>query len=227
MSKVTKPKPTIYTVGGVVQADIGLYIPREADDHLLELCRARAFTYVLTPRQMGKSSLMVRAAEQLETEGIRSVIIDLNQFGTQLTKEQWYLGLLSNIEEQLALDTDVISWWRSHEHQGVVERLTLFFKEVLLVEVKEPVVIFVDEIDTTLSLSFTDDFYAAIRYLYHARARQPEFKRLSFVLIGVATPSDLIQDPKRTPFNIGQRVDLTDFTFDEALPLAAALNLPS
>ena len=46
------------------------------------------------------------------------------------------------------------------------------------------------------------------------------------VLIGVATPGDLICDPKRTPFNIGRRVDLTDFTVEEALPLAPGLELP-
>jgi hypothetical protein len=55
----------------------------------------------------------------------------------------------------------------------------------------------------------------------------PEFQRLSFVLIGVATPSDLIRDPQRTPFNIGQRVDLTDFTYVEAMPLADGLGLSS
>ena len=97
---------------------------------------------------------------------------------------------------------------------------------MVLAEVEEPIVIFVDEIDTTLSLDFTDDFYAAIRYLYVARSTDAVFRRLSFVLIGVATPADLIRDPKRTPFNIGQRVDLTDFTEAEALPLAAGLGLP-
>ncbi len=81
-------------------------------------------------------------------------------------------------------------------------------------------VIFVDEIDSTLSLPFTDDFYAAIRALYNARASEPELKRLSFVLIGVTTPSDLIRDSQRTPFNIGQRVEVTDFTEEEARPLA-------
>src|SRR5213078_4725287 len=70
------------------------------------------------------------------------------------------------------------------------------------------------------------DFYAAIRALYVARAEKPSFQRLSFVLIGVATPGDLIRDPRRTPFNIGRRVELTDFTFDEALPLADGLGLP-
>src|SRR5207248_4877531 len=101
-----------------------------------------------------------------------------------------------------------------------------FFKDVVLREVDAPIVIFVDEIDTTLSLAFTDDFFAAIRSCYDARARSAAFGRLSFVLIGVATPGDLIHDPRRTPFNIGQRVEMTDFSLAEAAPLAEGLGLP-
>ena len=145
--------------------------------------------------------------------------------GVKLTAEQWYLGLLSIIEEALMLNTDVVKWWQSRNHLGFTQRLTKFFQEVLLVEVTSPVVIFVDEIDTTLSLDFTDDFFAAIRFLYVARAQDAKFQRLSFVLIGVATPGDLIHDHKRTPFNIGHRVDLTNFTFEEAMPLAEGLGL--
>jgi hypothetical protein len=219
-------RSNIYTVGGTVQAGSGLYIPRQADEDLLTLCRVGEFAYVLSSRQMGKSSLMVRTAEQLATEGITSVIIDLNQLGVQLATEAWYLGLLTTIEDNLMLDTDVFSWWQAHTHLGFAQRLALFFREVLLAEVTGQVVIFIDEIDSTLSLDFTDDFFAVIRHLYNARATIPEFHRLSFVLIGVATPSDLIDDPKRTPFNIGQQVDLTDFSFKEARPFADGLKLP-
>ncbi|MEH2207069.1 MAG: CHASE2 domain-containing protein [Nostoc sp.] len=217
--------PNIYTVGGTVQAGGGIYIPRQADEELLALCRARTFAYILAPRQVGKSSLMVRTAEQLADEGIQSVIIDLTQLGVQVTAEEWYLGLLTIIADQLMLDTDVLQWWQSLKHLGITQRLTRFFEEILLVEIAIPVVIFVDEIDTTLSLDFTDDFFAAIRYLYNGRARLPQFQRLSFVLIGVATPGDLIRDSKRTPFNIGQRVELTDFNLEEALTLADGLGL--
>ncbi|MDZ7960450.1 MAG: AAA-like domain-containing protein, partial [Aulosira sp. DedQUE10] len=217
--------PTIYTVGGTVQAGGGIYIPRQADEELLNLCRDATFAYVLTPRQMGKSSLMVRTAQTLADEGIRAVIVDLQELGAQVTAEQWYFGFLVKLDDQLMFDTDVVSWWQEHEHLGVSQRLTLFFQQVLLAEIEERVVIFVDEIDSTLSLDFTDDFYTAIRYLYVARATNPEFQRLSLVLMGVATPGDLIRDAKRTPFNIGQRVDLTDFTFEEALPLAEGLKL--
>ncbi|ARV57431.1 hypothetical protein BZZ01_01210 [Nostocales cyanobacterium HT-58-2] len=222
----TRHNPSIYTVGGTVQANQnGVYIPRKADEELLALCREHKFAYILTSRQMGKSSLMVRTAEQLADEGIQTVTIDLTQVGVQVTAEQWYLGLLTIIEGTLMLDTDVVQWWQERSHLGFTQRLTSFFQEVLLKEVASPIVIFVDEIDTTLSLDFTDDFFAAIRYLYVARASDPEFQRLSFVLIGVATPGDLIRDPKRTPFNIGQRLDVTDFTFEEAKPLAQGLGL--
>ncbi|MEM8611714.1 MAG: AAA-like domain-containing protein [Cyanobacteria bacterium P01_H01_bin.105] len=216
---------SIYTTGGTVQAGGGIYLSRKADDELLQLCREGQFAYVLTSRQMGKSSLMVQTAERLEDEGVTSVIIDLTKIGTNVTPEQWYLGLLTEIDESLMLDTDIFDWWEEHSHLGVTQRLTRFFEKVLLSEAEGRIVLFVDEIDTTLNLEFTDDFFIAIRYFYTARAHKNQLNHLSFVLVGVATPDELIKDSKRTPFNIGQRVNLTDFSLDEALPLMEGLAL--
>ena len=217
----------LYTTGGTVQAqEGGLYLVRPADQQLLELCRQSRFAYVLTPRQLGKSSLMIRTAEELLAEGFRAVTVDLTQIGTGSDAEKWYGDVLEVVADQLELTTNARTWWQQEAETGLTLRLTRFFEEVVLAEVSEPIVIFVDEIDTTLSLGFTDDFFAAIRYFYVARAQNPALRRLSFVLIGVATPADLIRDPKRTPFNIGERVDLRDFTPAEAAPLAAGLPLP-
>ena len=217
-----------YTTGGTVQAqEGGLYLSRPADQQLLELCRQSRFAYVLTPRQLGKSSLMIRTAEQLLAEGFRAVMVDLTQIGTHTEAETWYGDVLEVVAEQLELATNARAWWKQEAETGLTLRLTRFFEEVVLAEVGEPIVIFVDEIDTTLSLAFTDDFFAAIRYFYVARAQNPELRRLSFALIGVATPADLIRDPKRTPFNIGEQVDLRDFSVEEAAPLAAGLPLPA
>jgi tetratricopeptide (TPR) repeat protein len=225
MSRSTSER-NIYTVGGTVQASNGLYISRKADGELLDLCLDGTFAYVLSTRQVGKSSLMIRTAEELSRRGIRSVIIDLTKMGVQVTASEWYLGLLALIEDQLSLQTDAVEWWEAHANVGITQRLNTFFEEVLLKEITAPIVIFVDEIDTTLRLSFTDDFFAAIRYLFSARATSPDLRRLSFVLIGVATPSDLIRDATRTPFNVGQRVDISDWNYEEALPLAKGLRLP-
>jgi|GEM_PF-3205825 len=214
---------TIYTVGGTVQAGSGFYIHRKADDELLEYCRTGEFAFILSSRQVGKSSLMVRTAQQLEKENIRSVIIDLSSIGVKISADEWYLGILNDISNTLNLQTDIFSWWSERAGLGPAQRLTNFFRDVLLKEVSDPVVLFFDEIDSTLSIPFADDFFAALRAIYNARSTVADFKRLSFVMIGVATPSDLIADDKRTPFNIGHRVDLTDFTPEEALPLAGEL----
>ena len=72
-------------------------------------------------------------------------------------------------------------------------------------------------------LDFRDDFFAAIRAIYNARASEAAYKRLTFALLGVATPTDLISDRQRTPFNIGRRIVLQEFSYDEADALKAGL----
>jgi hypothetical protein len=198
-----------FVAGGAVQAGGGVYLERDADRELLRHCLDGDFTYILTSRQMGKSSLMYRTAEHLADAGARPVIIDLTELGAQTTADQWYKGFLLLIQEQLGLQASASAWWDRHTEYAYANRLIRFLREVALVERPERLVIFVDEIDTTLRLDCTDDFFAAIRFLYQNRAMELELQRISFVLIGVATPNDLIKDAARTPFNIGRRIELT------------------
>ena len=223
---MTKAESPAFVAGGTVQAGGGIYLPRRADDELLEHCLAGDFTYILTSRQMGKSSLMIRTAERLVGCGVQPVVIDLTEFGAQTTAEQWYKGFLLGVQIDAGLRTPAADWWGRQVDHSYAHKFTRYFREVVLKERSERLVILVDEIDTTLRLDFTDDFFAAIRFLYQQRAAEPQLQRLSFVLIGVATPGDLIKDTTRTPFNIGQRIELTDFTLDEASVLADHLAVP-
>ena len=218
--------PFMFVAGGAVQAGGGIYLERDADRDLLRHCLAGDFTYILTSRQMGKSSLMYRAAEQLAQQGVVPTIIDLTELGAQTTADQWYKGFLLRVQEQLNLRESASAWWDAHTEYAFAQRLIRYLREVALVERPERLVLFVDEIDTTLRLDFTDDFFAAIRFLYQNRALDAELERISFVLIGVATPNDLIKDSARTPFNIGRRIELTDFTAQEAAVLAVHLAVP-
>jgi len=213
-----------YAVGGTVQAANGMYVARAADDELMRLCRAGKYAYVLSTRQVGKSSLMIETSRRLAKESVCCAIVDLSRIGGGATPEQWYLSVLDGICDRLSLDIDLSTWWKNHDALAITERLICFFREVVLAQTEEPIIIFLDEIDTTLRLPFSDDFYAAIRALYNARPYCSILERLSFVLIGVAHPSDLIQNPEKTPFNIASRVELTDFTFEEARPLAQGLD---
>jgi len=223
------PERFAYTIAGnVLASPDGIYIRRKADDDLLKCCLQRDYAYVLAPRQVGKSSLVTSTINQLKEHGIRSCSIDLNEIGTDLQQEQWYLGQLVSVQDKLGLQSDAIDWWSKPTTQslGVPQRMVNFYKTVLLKEITGRVVIFIDEIENTRSLKFTDDFYGGIRSLHNGRASDQKLNRLSFVLVGSARPNDLIQDPKRAPFNIAQAVEVTDFTLSEAQPLADGFGLP-
>lgn len=215
-----------FTAGGTIQGDESIYITRQADQELYDLCLAGELGYVLTGRQMGKSSLMVRTTERLQAAGHFPAIIDLSEMGINTTQEEWHFGLLDYLDEWLPLQTDPYEWWNANAHLGCTKRLIDFITNVVLEEVEGNVILFFDEIDTTISLPFADDFFVAVRALHNNSYVSPSLKCLSIVLIGTATPDDLIKDPQRTPFNIGTRIDLNDFTFEEAKPLIEGFEAP-
>ncbi len=212
-----------FRVGGTLGADVPSYVTRAADEALLHAVLEAHYCNVLTARQMGKSSLMVRTVARLKDAGIRSVVIDLTSIGTQVTPSEWYIGLLNHFTRDLSLGINDIAWWDARKQLGPVQRFANFLRQVVLTEVHGPIVVFVDEIDSTLALPFSDDFFAAIRAAYNARASDPTYQRLTFVLLGVARPSDLIKDHNRTPYNIGTSIPLTDFTASEAKVLLQGL----
>ena len=84
VGKPRQPRKGRFVAGGTVQAvSNAFYLERPADQELLQLCRAGEYAYILAPRQIGKSSLMNRTAETLETEGIKTAIVDLNLIGSK------------------------------------------------------------------------------------------------------------------------------------------------
>jgi Txe/YoeB family toxin of Txe-Axe toxin-antitoxin module len=173
---------------------------------------------------MGKSSLMVRTAKKLREQGVSVVVLDLTAIGQNLTPEQWYDGLVVRMSGQLWLEDELETFWRDTSRISPLQRFFSAVREVVLVQSPGPLVIFVDELDVVRSLPFsTDEFFAAIRECYTRRAEDPEFNRLTFCLLGVATPTDLIQDTRITPFNIGKRIELNDFTAEETASLAEGL----
>lgn len=210
-----------FQAGGALRKDT-FYLAREADHQLFKELMVGTYCNILSPRQMGKTSLAQTTAAKLRDEGRRVALIDLTRLGSMgVTAETWFCSLADAVGQELGVD--VMPIWEKSSHLTPADRLFRFLRAQVAATGAPALVIFIDEIDITFMLPFADDFLAAVRAQYNAAPHDAASARLVFCLIGVSVPLDLISDPRQTPFNIGKEIVLYDLTRKECEPLATGL----
>ena len=123
-----------YVVGGTMSLEAPSYIERNADVQLYEALLAGDFCYVLTSRQMGKSSLMIRTSARLRAAGLDVVLVDLTAIGQNVSVEQWYAGLMLQVGNRASLEQELVKFWSSQPLLGPMQRWIQGLRSVVLQE---------------------------------------------------------------------------------------------
>jgi WD40 repeat protein len=230
-SKVQKTDATgeFFSVGAPLHAVRAGYIRRNADQQLLDSLVGGGNAHVIAPARSGKTSLIAAVSAQLQSQGFRVAVIDLAQIsdrdgGTDVGR--WYYNIAYRLVRQLRLKTDLLTWWQDKSMLSNRQRLVEFYTEVVLVNIQERVVIFIDGIHCIAGQPFAEHLLASIRVAHKSRVTDPEFNRLGFVLLGECDPQSLVSLDALSPFTVSQQIQLPDFSREELGIFRTELNLP-
>jgi WD40 repeat protein len=217
-----------FIVGAPLHAVRPGYVRRLADDALYETLVSGGYAHVIAPDRTGKSSLIAATSARLQNNGIKVAVIDLAQISERdggADAGRWYYNIAYRLLRQLRLKIDLQAWWQDKSFLSNRQRLVEFYAEVILTNISERVVIFIDEVQCIADHAFARHLLTSIRAAHNARVTDPDFSRLSFVLIGECDPATLVQDPGLSPFTVTRPIHLSDFTRADLDLFANELNL--
>ncbi|HIF9382174.1 TPA: tetratricopeptide repeat protein [Photobacterium damselae] len=195
-----------------------LYVKRHADQQLARIIdEMERPGYVLVARQMGKTNLLFNAKRELENQDKLFVYVDLSNYFIE--ERECYHHIIDSILEpnddlfsHVIYDIDKLRQLNISAHKEYTKSLRMILKAF-----SGDIIIILDEIDALRSADYSDHIFAQIRSNYFARTNFPDFNRLTYVLSGVIEPLDLIKDKNKSPFNIGEKIYLDDFSYKEHL----------
>jgi DNA-binding SARP family transcriptional activator len=214
--------------GGALPTGEGHYIVRSQDALLTEaLQRRESIILIRGPRHSGKSSLLARGMAGARAGGARAVYLDVSTLSEDEVggMEELCAALAGRLAMALDLDESPQELWRSHLGPGAnLERYMV--KRVLSTD-DAPLAWALDGADRLLGLRYSDEFFSLLRLWHEKRAFEPDrpWDRLTIAIVCATEPHLYISDLNRSPFNVGARVDMTDFAPDEVAELARRYGL--
>jgi serine/threonine protein kinase len=217
-SASTAFKQMLEPVGGAVPLDSGFYVVRPTDEKFrAAITRQDSIVLVKGARQVGKTSLLARGLEQARQSGAMVVLTDLQNISADSLEsvEKLVMSFADCFADQLDLDVEPSEVWKPN--RSPVTNLEQYLRREVLLKVRTPIVWGLDEVDRLFTCAFGSEIFGLFRSWHNKRALDPAgpWRRLTLA-IAYATEAHLfITDLNQSPFNVGTRLLLEDFIFEQ------------
>jgi DNA-binding SARP family transcriptional activator len=223
----TAPDPE--PVGGAVPLGSAFYVARPTDEEFqAALARGDSIVLVKGASQVGKTSLLARGLQQARQAGARVALTNFQLFNAaQLESAETLLLVLAQaLADQLELEVAPGDDW--DERRGANPNLWRYLRHEVLGAAPAPLVWGLDEVDRLFTCPYGSEVFALFRSWHNERAFDPAgpWSRLTLA-IAYATEAHLfITDLNQSPFNVGTRLTLEDFTREQVADLNRRYSSP-
>ena len=218
---------TLELAEGTMDTQSSFYMVRESDPLALHTVVQQGVTITIKgPRQMGKSSLLIRTADAARAAGKRVAFLDFQLFdrAALANADLFFLQFCAWMTDQLELEPRVDQYWNTR--LGNAQRCTRYIERYLLKELGAPLALAMDEVESIFDAPFRSDFFGMLRSWHNSRVGQSPWKQVDLVLVTSTEPYQLIDNLNQSPFNVGQVIELADFTPAQVTDLNARHGLP-
>ncbi|WP_265273947.1 AAA-like domain-containing protein [Nostoc sp. KVJ3] len=199
---------------GPVALDSPFYVERPPIEELVyrELIQPGCAIRIRAPREMGKTSLVLRLLAFAEMQGYRPVNVNCKQIDTSCLTDLNKLlrSFCWQIAIELGIDPNLDDKW--DEEVGCKLSCSLYLQSYLLKQSQSPVVLVLNEIDHFFEYpEIAQEFFGLLRSWYEEARQDINLQKLRLVIV-YSTEVYVSLDINRSPFNIGLPIRLPEFT---------------
>jgi DNA-binding winged helix-turn-helix (wHTH) protein len=214
---------------GALSVNSSFYLERQTDEAFYRaIVRYDSIVLVKGARQVGKTSLLARGLQKARASGAMVALTDLQHLSKDafVSAETLLKALGERIAEQLQLRTRPHDVWSNLV--TVSTNFERFLQREVLEKLSAPLVWGLDEVDKLFGCDYAGDIFGLFRSWHNLRALEPSgpWRRMT-ILMAYATEAHLfITDLNQSPFNVGTRLSLKDFTLEQITDLNQRYDSP-
>lgn len=224
---IAKPDPSPCYPNGAVPLGSSFYLERTPLEAQIdrELRKPGALVRIKAPREMGKTSLLLRILDTAKSLGYQTVSLNLAQVdeATLSDLDRFLRCICANVARQLQLKSMLDEYW--DEDLGSKISCSAYFQDYLLAKISTPLVLAFDEMNHIFEHpQIAKDFLPLLRSWYEEAKTLPIWQKLRLIVVH-STEIYIPLQLNQSPFNVGLPIQLNTFSLAEVQQLARCYGL--